>query len=202
MGAPTIEEFRASLVGADAGDIVDAYLLSDGALHVSHDDIDYICRSIAASYGVDIEDTRIFVTGSAKLGFSISEKRKKGSKSHRPRYRLFSATSDIDVAVISAPIFDMIWQELSKHFNSAVSFPPNTEKLGDYLACGWLRPDHFPKHVRLSRCDTWADTFRRLSANSRFRTRRVTGGAFNSREHLRQYLSRAVRECIYLEGNP
>jgi hypothetical protein len=197
----TVEEFRASLRNAEALDIVDLYLLGDGALHVYDDDINYILQSVAASYGVSTADVHIFVTGSAKLGFSVIEKQRKGEPP-LPRYRRFSETSDIDVAVVSPPIFEAIWLELSTHFNSAVFFPPDTERLGDYLVCGWLRPDHFPKRVRLPRCDTWSDTFRRISANSRFRTRRVTGGAFNSREHLRQYLCRAVRQCINLEETP
>lgn len=145
---PTVAEFRASLAGADACDIVDAYLLTDGAVHVRDDDITYISQSVAASYGVSTADVRVFVTGSAKLGFSIVEKRTNGGTS-LPRYRRFSEISDIDVAVVSPPIFDAIWLELSTHFHGAVFFPPNTERLGDYLVCGWLRPDHFPKRVRL-----------------------------------------------------
>jgi hypothetical protein len=194
----TVEEFRASLAGADAYDIVDTFLLTDGAVHVSDDDINYVSTCVAAAYGLPTAEVRVFVTGSAKLGFSISEKWKKGEKS-LPRYRRFSDISDIDIAVLAPPIFDSIWTELSAHFHRGPFFPPNTERLGDYLVCGWLRPDHFPKHVRLPRCDAWFDTFRRISANSRFRTRRVAGGAFNSREQLRQYLGRAVQEFISLE---
>ena len=75
---PTVAEFRASLAGADACDIVDAYLLTDGAVHVRDDDITYISQSVAASYGVSTADVRVFVTGSAKLGFSIVERTSNG----------------------------------------------------------------------------------------------------------------------------
>jgi hypothetical protein len=198
---PTVAEFRRSLIGADVLDIVDTFLLSTGAAHVSDENLKYIANSLAANYGVTSNQVEIVITGSAKLGFSISEKRS-GGGSTLSRYRNFSAASDIDVAVISAPIFDAIWHELSSHYHRNPWFPPDTGRLGDYLVSGWLRPDYFPKHVRLPRCDAWWNTFRKLSANTRFQRRRLNGGAFNSREHLRQYLSRAVRECISIEESP
>jgi hypothetical protein len=197
---PTVADFRRSLIGADVLHIVDTFLLSAGAAHVSNENLNHIANALAATYGVSSNQVEIVITGSAKLGFSISEKRRGGST--LSRYRTFSADSDIDVAVISAPIFDAMWHGLSSYYHQTPWFPQDTGRLGDYLVSGWLRPDHFPKHVRLPRCDAWWNTFRRLSANTRFQRRRVNGGAFNSREHLRQYLSRAVRECISIEESP
>jgi hypothetical protein len=192
---PTVEEFRKALIGAEAPDLVDRYLLAPEAAHVNVADRDHIASSIAASFGLSVSDLSVIITGSAKLGFSISEKHlKDGTK--LPRYRLFSARSDIDVAVISRLLFDQLWHELSAHSHSSPLFPRKAGRLGDYLVCGWLRQDHFPAHTRLPRCDAWADSFRRLSANSRFRRRKVSGGLFSSLHHLRQYMSRAVRDCI------
>jgi hypothetical protein len=69
----TVEEFRASLAGADAYDVVDTFLLTDGAVHVGDDDIDYVSDCVG----------------------------KKGEKP-LPRYRLFSDISDIDIAVVGS----------------------------------------------------------------------------------------------------
>ena len=194
---PTVEEFRSALKGADPFDIVERFLLDDNALHVSAENIEYIRRALAASYGVNADDVQVIITGSAKLGFSVTEKRRPSGD--LLRYRPFSPLSDIDVAVISSPIFDVLWHELSAYSHRAVRLPHDTGPLGDYLVCGWIRPDHFPKDVRLPYCDSWWDTFKRLSANSRFNRRQVRGGAFNSITHLNQYLVRAVRECIIQE---
>lgn len=197
----TVDEFRALLKESSAYEIVTEVLLSGPALHVSDADISYIRNSIGASYGVSADEVDVVITGSSKLGFSLAEKRKKGEPT-LPRYRPFSAASDIDVAVVSPAIFNKIWLELSAHYHRSVWFPQDTGMLGDYLVTGWLRPDHFPKHVRLPFCDNWWDTFRKLTRNSRFKTRRLNGGAFQSRDHLTQYLARAVRECIALEVTP
>ena len=198
---PTAAEFRAALKGATADDIVDRFMLTPGADQVSLENIAFIQNSLASAYGVDPTTVQARITGSAKLGFSLVEKNRSGSPK-RPRYRSFGANSDIDVAVISADIFNQIWLELSGHAHRAVWFPPAANRRGDYLVCGWLRPDHFPDGVRLPRCDTWSDTFRKLSADSRFGRRSVSGGIFASVAHLKQYMSRAVRECIAEEETP
>lgn len=192
---PTVEEFRAALADADAGAIVDRWLLAPGAKHVESEKIDRIQSRLAAAYGVQIDDTNVWITGSAKLGFSISEKKRKDAPT-LPRYRPFGALSDIDVAVVSPPIFDLVWGELARHSHQQPYFPWASGRLGDYFVCGWIRPDHFPKNVRLRRCDDWKDTFRHLSGRYR---RSVKGGLFHSVEHLRRYMSRAVNECIDLE---
>jgi hypothetical protein len=195
---PTVEEFRSSLQGADAGAIVDEWLLAPGAKYVGQADIDYIQIQLAARYGMPITEVQVWITGSAKLGFSISEKRKPNVPS-LPRYRTFGPSSDIDVAVVSRPIFELVWRDLSLHSHRQPRFPWVSGRLGDYLVCGWLRPDHFPRNVRLDRCDNWWDVFRQLSAEPRFRRRPVRGGLFHSTDQLRSYLSRAVAECIAAE---
>ena len=197
---PALAEFKEALCEQDADAIIERFLLTPGAAHVSDENINYIQSAVAASFGADRAGVQAIITGSAKLGFSLVQKRKKDSPP-RPRYRVYDAESDIDVAIINPVIFDQLWSELSGHAHRASRFPPPAGRLGDYLVCGWLRPDHFPKGVRLPRCDAWADTFRRLSANSRFSRRRVNGGIFATLDHLKQYMSRAVSECISEEAS-
>ncbi|MBV8523800.1 MAG: hypothetical protein JOY71_17040 [Acetobacteraceae bacterium] len=190
-----IHEFRKSLRGADPEEVVEKWLLAPGARHVSQETIALIQGELATGYCVPTGDVQIWVTGSAKLGFSISEKRTKDG-AMLPRYRVFSAESDIDVAVVSQAIFELVWRELSLHSHRQPRFPWDAGKLADYLVCGWLRPDHFPKHVRLYWCDIWWEIFRRLSADPRLRRRRVRGGLFYSIDQLRSYMARAVSDCV------
>jgi len=173
----TAEDFRAALDGHDDAEIVEQWLMSPGARYVSDEAILYIARTLSAAFRVQLEDVWIGITGSAKLGFALTEKRRKDAQS-LPRYRSFSAHSDIDVAVVSPKIFNSIWQELGGHSHRAAIFPWRADRLGDYLVCGWLRPDHFPTQARLAKCDLWWDTFRRLSTEPRFNRRAVRGGLF------------------------
>jgi hypothetical protein len=55
---PTVADFRRSLIGADVLDIVDTFLLSPGAAHVSDENLNYIANSLAATYGRELEASR------------------------------------------------------------------------------------------------------------------------------------------------
>lgn len=195
---PTVDEFRAALRVLGDDEIINEWLLSPGALHVDDRDIQYIQAALASAFRCAVQDVWVGITGSAKLGFSITEKPRRDADKLL-RYRSFSPYSDIDVAVISPPIFESIWGELSDHSHRAARFPWRAERLGDYLVCGWLRPDHFPSQPRLPRCDLWWDTFRQLSTEPRFNRRSVRGGLFHSQDQLRKYIARAVRECRLVE---
>jgi hypothetical protein len=166
--------------------------------HIADSEITYLQKTLGASFQTETA-VDVWIVGSAKLGFSITEKGGPDG-SRLPRYRPFGPQSDIDVAVISQGIFNLIWNDLSAHAHQTPRLPWDSKALGDYLVCGWLRPDHFPKRVRLRSCDLWWDLFRSFSANRKFGARKVRGGLFADVDHLRRYLSRAVTECYHLEG--
>lgn len=186
------DQFRKDLGALPDSEIVDRYYLTEGARHLSDGDIEHIQRVVAASYGNPASEVVIFITGSAKLGFTTVDKKLKDG-SMRPRYTTFDISSDIDVAVISPKIFQNIWLELANYSARKTFFPWRTDRLGDYLTCGWLRPDHFPKVAHLYQTNEWWPTFERLSKSSRYRRRKVNGGLFHSIEHLQVYLERVVR---------
>lgn len=192
----TVEEFRSICRTEEAEHIVDNILLADDALHVSAENRDCLRNVISTKFSVDENEVKLWVIGSAKLGFSLVEKRKGGNL--LPRYRKFSALSDIDVAVVSSEVFQLVWDELSIYAHGSSFMPWDSGRLGDYMVYGWLRPDHFPK-CRIRRCDDWWDLFRVLSTDPRFGRRCVRGGLFYSVGHLRRYLRRAVAECIKME---
>lgn len=192
-----VNEFRKIILENKIDDILNNVLLSEDAKHVCRDKQNYIALRIAETYNVKIEDIKLIVVGSAKLGFSIIEKIK--NKNVCQRYRAFGPDSDIDIAIISNVIFEIIWHELSKFALSQAVLPWNSDKLGDYLVCGWLRPDFFPKESRLTRCDDWYDTFRKFSSDRTLGRRQIRGGLFFSLEQLKAYQRIALLECILTE---
>lgn len=189
---PTVPEFKTAIATEDEEAIIDRFLLTDVSAHVSEPQKVAIRQRLAADFGVPEEDVRVQITGSAHLGFSLIFKRE-GRVRLLP-YRPFSARSDIDVAVISGPIWRLIWKELSDYSHRQMPFPWTAARLGDYLVCGWLRPDHFPK-VRLRHCDTWWNSFRTLSTDTTYGRRKVRGGLFYSEQHLRDYMKRALSDA-------
>ncbi len=195
----TLDEFRKAVRIEDASAVVEKFLLNFPSEHISKTDLNFIEDALAANYGTNSEHVRAIPTGSAHLGFSIIEKRKDGAL--LPRYRSFSELSDIDVAIISPKIKNLIWHEVSFHHSNANTFPPAPAKFGSYLSCGWFRPDHFPTSPSLVYCRNWFRTFNAISLDSRFRRRSVTGGLFASEQHLKHYMSRAVRDCASYEAS-
>lgn len=197
MAFVTLQDFRDRCALGDAEGIVEDVLLADDAIHVTASNRAHLIQGLAAAYGVPDTSVRLWIVGSAKLGFATNEKKKDGNL--YPRYRLFSAVSDIDVAVVSPEIFTRIWDELSVHAHGHPWMPWDSKKLGDYLVYGWLRPDHFPGGANMRRCNDWWDSFRNFSADPRFGRHSVRGGLFHSVDDLRRYQRRSVLECIRVE---
>ena len=194
----TPEEFRQRLRERDVDEVLDEYLLCDQAQHVPAEKVDYIGNKICKTFGVEIDAMQLWIVGSAKLGFSLTEKKQKDG-STLPRYRCFGADSDIDVAVVHPGIFEQIWNELSTHSHGSPFWPWDSGRLGDYLICGWFRPDHFPRGSQLRKCNDWWDGFRSMSNEAYLGRRQVRGGLFHSKDQLRRYLRRAVYECTRAE---
>jgi hypothetical protein len=194
----TVEDFRELLRTRDFEAVLDEVLLSDDAIHVEPAHMQYIKIRLSERFAVDVASIRLIVVGSAKLGFSIVEKKKKDQPT-LPRYRPFSADSDVDLAVICQPIFKHIWDELSEHSFGVPYYPRQSNKLGDYLVCGWLRPDHFPKNVRLRSCDDWWKLFSELSSQQFLGRNKIRAALFYSIEQLSLYQSKSLRDCVNIE---
>jgi len=193
----TLEQFREYCSTNSIDDIVDNILLADDAVHISAENRTFLSEEIARVFGIKESDIRTWIVGSAKLGFSITEKKKNGQL--LPRYRPFSAVSDIDIAIVSPKLFRLIWDELSMYVNGKSWIPWDSGRLGDYMVYGWLRPDYFPTGHRIKKCDDWWDQFRKFSSDPRFNRRSVRGGLFHSVDDLRRYLRRSVLDCVRAE---
>lgn len=190
----TVDDLRALLLGADLEEFVDSVVLADESPHFSVEQVGHVAAALSTKFATGVSPANIHVVGSAKLGFGLFKKRTREGVV-LPAFRSFRPDSDIDIAVVCPTLFELIWQELSTHANSKPWMPWDSDKLGDYLIYGWLRPDHFPKHVRLRRCDDWWDVFSALSADSRLGRRTIRGALYYSREQLRKYQLRGLNQC-------
>jgi hypothetical protein len=190
----TVDEFKVLLLASDVETLVDTLVLEGESAHFPRDRVSYVSSALSAKFAVPDASIDIRVVGSAKVGFALMEKRTKAGEV-LPRLRPFRPDSDIDLAILSPAVFELIWDELSAHANNASWMPWDSGRLGDYFVHGWLRPDHFPKNVRLRKCDDWWDSFRSLSADSRLGRRAIRGALFHSVQHLRRYQLRSLHEC-------
>ena len=136
----------------------------------------------------------IYITGSAKLGFSPF----KGKE--------FDLDSDIDVALVSPQLFEEIMFEIAEY---QLKFRKNRRVVREgelkmyhqfleYVALGWIRPDKLPISFQMvSFKDDWFEFFRSISnGKSEVGNYQVNAGVFKSYRHLERYTLSGIEDLI------
>lgn len=139
----------------------------------------------------DISFHEVFITGSAKLGFSPHKEKQ------------FDYESDIDVAIISSSLYERImgyihdYQMELRENRKAVSYEElkGYHRFLEYGAIGWMRPDLLPTSFRVRELKSdWFDFFDSISyGKSEVGNYKVTAGAFKSYAHLERYTLSGLR---------
>lgn len=146
-------------------------------------------KRIADEFGINFHE--IFITGSAKLGFSPHKR------------KIFDFDSDIDVALISSTLYDQLmdfihdYQMELRENRKAVSTDEirRYHKFLEYSAIGWMRPDLLPTSFQVDQLkNNWFAFFDSLShGKSEVGNYKVTAGAFKSYGHLERYAVSGLR---------
>jgi predicted nucleotidyltransferase len=133
----------------------------------------------------EISFHEVFITGSAKLGFSPHKK------------KAFDYDSDIDVAIISVALYERIMSSIHNYQmelrenRKAISYDElkGYHRFLEYGAIGWMRPDLLPTSFRVNELKRdWFDFFDSIShGKSEVGNYKVTAGAFKSYFHLERY---------------
>jgi len=137
----------------------------------------------------------IYITGSAKIGFSPF----KG--------KLFDYDSDIDVALVSPSLFDKMMHDICDY---QMQFRKNRGAVSErelrkyhefleYVAIGWIRPDKLPVSFEMRNIkDQWFEFFRSISnGKSEVGNYIVTAGVFKSYDHLERYTLSGLKSLSY-----
>ena len=153
-------------------------------------------KKIAEEFGVYFQE--IYITGSAKLGFSYLNETE------------FSLDSDVDVAIISAKLFDKYMCNIAKfqmrlrqsRTSISVYEERDYHKFLEYVAIGWIRPDKLPVSFFMKEIkDDWFDYFRSISnGKSDVGNYKVNAGVFRSYKHLEDYISEGLKKMIYMKN--
>jgi predicted nucleotidyltransferase len=146
-------------------------------------------KKIAEKFQVNFHE--VFITGSAKLGFSPFKE------------KMFDYDSDIDVAIVSSELYERIMSSIHEYQmqlrenRKAVSYDElkGYHKFLEYGAIGWMRPDLLPTSFRVKKLKMeWFDFFNSLSyGKSEVGNYKVTAGAFKTYQHLEKYTLSGLR---------
>lgn len=130
-----------------------------------------------------IHPSAVIVVGSAKLGYSLSPNK---------RYKPFNDVSDIDVAVVDAPLFEKYWLDMYEAKQNLIEWPD----IGDarkYLFRGWIRPDKLPLfQVR----NAWFDFFTALQSKGVAGPYAIRAGLYYNVRFLEAYQLNGVRQAF------
>lgn len=141
-------------------------------------------KIIADHFGISYRE--VYITGSAKLGFSMLKKKE------------FDLNSDIDIAIASPKLYEYFqdatcifqWKLRKKQVVLTATEMKQYELFLKYLAIGWMRPDKLPisLHSDFTK-DKWDDFFTSISyGKSSVGNYKVAAGVYKSHEHLESYI--------------
>lgn len=156
-------------------------------------------KKISQKFNINFHE--IYITGSAKLGFSAHKR------------KLFDFDSDIDIAIISSDLYERFMSDI---YSYQMELRENRRAISsrelkqyhtflEYTAIGWMRPDQLPTSFHIGQIkQEWFDFFHSLSyGKSEVGDYKVTAGAFKSYSHLEKYAIsslNAVRKSLEMEN--
>jgi len=185
---PTSAEFRELLRTTDDIEEVLYKHILEGlpyAFHDSESDYTKLRRHVSTVLEVPMRD--LTIVGSGRIGFSLDP-----NQFGRP----FSDTSDLDMVVVSAPVFDSAWMELLRpKYHDYDLTDQEREWLKEhrrYIYWGNIRPARLPVATQIGR--KWLEAFRGLSKYPEFARQEVNGWLFRSWWHVHLYYSRSLKE--------
>ncbi len=147
-------------------------------------------KRIASKFKIIFNE--VFVTGSAKLGFSAFKQKE------------FDYESDIDVAIVSTKLYEEFLESIrSYQMELRKARRSVTEKelkmyhsFLEYVAIGWIRPDKLPLSFQIRDLkNNWFEFFKSISYNqSEVGDYKVSAGIFKSYLHFEEYTISGIRD--------
>lgn len=169
-----IATFKDCLIKEGVEQALTAYVLQHGSSVLGAEMEGKLRTTIAERW--EIDGASVFLVGSAKLGFSP----KPGQY-----FKAFSASSDIDIAIVSSDLYATIWREVQQMYSAGEYFDFDAFK--HYHLAGWIRPDKMPSQNIYRRCREWWDYFRELSSREDLTRTKIRAGLYYSEYFLRHY---------------
>ena len=181
-----IQDFRAALRELDEAVVIDRYFLTLPAAMLSTASEASLRRKVAERFGVEMRD--VLVTGSAKLGFTLV------SKPERPALSPFGDTSDIDVAIISTPLFVGFWRRAFLYHTDHGEWD-RADAYRKYLARGWLRPDYLPRSPEFPERREWFEFFANLQGSQQHGPYKISAGIYYDESFWSAYARTSLAKC-------
>lgn len=147
-------------------------------------------KRISRKFNIDFHE--VFITGSAKLGFSPHKR------------KVFDYDSDIDIAIVSPKLYEEIlyviydYQMELRRARRKIAFDELKmyHDFLEYTALGWIRPDKLPLSFKVDKLKTeWFEFFRSISyGGSEVGNYKASAGVFKTYQHFENYTVSGFRQ--------
>ncbi len=178
-----VAEFQADLKNLDTAKVIEKYFYSPDCAKLTASQYEKLRKRIAGKF--KINEDRVILVGSARLGFSIAPTK---------RYKEFNDSSDIDVAIVSTELYEQIWKELFE-FERSGAYWERSKECEHYCFRGWIRPDKLPHSSSYPFSKAWWDFFRTLTASSEFGPYQISGAIYHSEFFFKAYQRICIDQC-------
>jgi hypothetical protein len=178
-----LRNFQSALISENTATIVRKFLTFGDSPILDHDKYYNLKAEVAEHFS--IHPSEVLIVGSAKMGFSIAPNK---------RFRIFHDSSDIDVAIISNNLFDIIWQQVFDYWNESGIWE-GSDIFMSYLFRGWIRPDKLPPYKTFNIRKDWWEFFRKLTQRQSYGPYKVAAGLYKSWYFFESYQSICVKSC-------
>jgi len=188
---PRVSMFLDDLERISTRDIIWKYITTGDPVMISREAYFDLRHKILLKF--NLHPSSIVLVGSCKLGFSLKEK---GHGPMRSRFQLAGDRNDVDVAVISQPLFDHLWDATFDLARKNRDWALDHGKLvARDLFNGWISPSEFPSYPNVPQVREWKEFFEGLSSARLCGFRKIEGRLYRSWNRLEAYQEIKVAEC-------
>jgi hypothetical protein len=175
-----LDRFKADLTSCSVSKIVRKVLTSTDS-YILTNDLYYDLKEQVAEH-FNIHPSVVLMVGSGRLGFSLAPEK---------RYRFFCNESDIDMTIVSAELFDRVWELVVEYQGDW----PERRAFQHYLFNGWIRPDKLPQAGSFDFTAEWWNFFKALTSCGKYGEYKITAGIYRSWYFIEKYQGIRVKEC-------
>jgi hypothetical protein len=187
-----VASFKRDLARAqqDVVAVIQRHITTGAPIHVDEQTYFLLRKEVSQCLGVHPND--VVAVGSCRMGFSL---KRKGQG--RARYLPTQPDSDVDIAVVSADLFDRYWDRVYDYFQSHHDWALSAQGrlFARDLFCGWITPKRLPLIPRFDEAIAWRELFDSLTRRRVCGLRTVKGRLYRDWARLEAYQLRMVLEC-------
>lgn len=183
-----VDEFKTSLLAHDLTDVIRRHITTGEPVALKGEEYFRLRRVVAHEFS--LHPSAVVVVGSCRLGFTLKKVR---GHSYRP----LRNDSDVDVAVVSTSLFEMMWDAVFAVTYANRNWPlERGNRFTRDLYSGWIAPGSLPASPPVEPIVRWSEFFERLTRERICGLRTISGRLYRTWDRLEAYQRFMAQRCL------